>query len=161
MVQCPDASETKSCYKSISEISIDKNGKVAEKAKWDGTVQHVLVPEEERVKGRIGKGTFLKYLRSAGDGLVFFVAILLISAQIVSFGAEFTLKQWTESSASRDNTNYLVVFIALTSVAVIFGFLRALLFFHASLKASTSIHNKAFSSVIYSPLTFFVQNPLR
>ena len=85
-----------------AELSIDKNDKVmAEKANdEDEAVLHVLVPEEERVKGKIGKGTFLKYLRSAGDGLVFFVAILLISAQIVSFGAEFTLKQWTESSAS-------------------------------------------------------------
>ena len=106
------------------ELSMGKNGKVVvEKANdEDGTVQHVLVPEEERVKGKIGKGTFLKYLRSAGDGLVFFVAILLISAQIVSFGAEFTLKQWTESSVSHENTYYLVVFIALTLVAVIFGF---------------------------------------
>ena len=89
-----------------AELSIDKNGKDGgEKANdEDEAVLHVLVPEEERVKGKIGKGTFLKYLRSAGDGLVFFVAILLISAQIVSFGAEFTLKQWTESSVSRENT---------------------------------------------------------
>ena len=57
-----------------------------------------------------------------------------------------------------NNTNYLVMFIALTSVAVIFGLLRALLFFHASLKASTSIHNKRFKRYILT-INVLRQNP--
>ncbi len=123
-------------------------------------IAHVLVPEEERVKGKIETGTFYKYLHAAGDGLVLSVGFLLITTQILSFGAEFTLKTWTESKNPNNDRDYLNIFIIFTAFVVVLSFLRAVLFFHAALQASTSIHNRAFTSVVLSPLTFFVQNPL-
>ena len=96
------------------------------------------------MKGKIETGTFYKYLHAAGDGLVLSVGFLLITTQILSFGAEFTLKTWTESKNPNDDRDYLNIFIIFTAFVVVLSFLRAVLFFHAALQASTSIHNRAF-----------------
>ena len=51
-------------------------------------------------------------------------------------------------------------YAALAISTVIVSFLRANLFFMATLKASSTLCNKASLGVIHSPLSFFTANPL-
>jgi ATP-binding cassette, subfamily C (CFTR/MRP), member 4 len=121
----------------------------------------MLVPEEERVKGVVANNTFLQYIQAGGIWRVVTVAILLVAAQALSLSAEFVLKTVTEQDGKvQQQGSFLPLFVALVLASVFLGLLRGFAFFHVSLLASTQLHNQAFRSVLQSPLTFFVKNPL-
>jgi ATP-binding cassette, subfamily C (CFTR/MRP), member 4 len=123
--------------------------------------QNALVPDEERVKGKIKNNTLLRYAQAGGIGRVALVALCLVSSQACAFGAELVLKLWTEQSPDEQQRGALLTpFVALALVATVLGLLRGFIFYSVSLRASTKLHNSAFERVLRSPLSFFVQNPL-
>ena len=59
-----------------------------------------------------------------------------------------------------ENSNHqLAVYSGLFAGIVVFGLLRAFLFFQATVTAGVTLHNDMFDSLFHAPMSFFDMNP--
>lgn len=96
-------------------------------------------------------------------GLTLAISVLLLfcAGQAVFVAADFWIKVWvTASDNEQSNTYYLKVYIALCFVTAALAVLRAILFFTASIRANTQLHDGALARVLDAPMMWFSANPL-
>lgn len=84
----------------------------------------------------------------------------VIALQGAYIAADWWLALWAYSPPSdQGNPRYLWVYGMLTGIVVVVSLLRSGMFFEATLRASTRIHNAMAARVLRAPLAFFHTNP--
>lgn len=66
----------------------------------------------------------------------------------------------TSSNCFLSNNERIYVYTATTSVATVFSFGRALLFYFICVNASRILHNRMFGAVLNTKILFFDSNPV-
>ena len=121
---------------------------------------------EDRELGLVRWATWKGYLLASGGGLACAVLGLFALGQVLLMLSDWWLMVWaTDYEGNRaqraedDHYAPLLVFLALTVSTTAVSFLRSLLFFFATLKASSSLHHLAATRLFASPLSFFASQP--
>jgi ATP-binding cassette, subfamily C (CFTR/MRP), member 4 len=120
-----------------------------------------LVLKEERTLGDVSSSTYISYISSGGLLLVFVLLLLFTGGQVAALMSDISLEKWADKPESeQDNPALFYMFMTLTLIATLAGFIRAALFFYVGLKASSTLHTKALNAVIRSPMSWFISNPV-
>lgn len=119
-----------------------------------------IIQAEDRIEGRMSFDLLWKYLKSGGT----FRGLCTLAVAIFAQGAlmidEYWLRFWAGERFGSQNKNlYIYIFAMLTAVCIVVGFLRAIMWFRFTLRASSSLHERSLWAVFHSPLQFFVANP--
>eukprot|EP00966_Prymnesium_polylepis_P013353 308181-Prymnesium_polylepis.1 len=104
-----------------------------------------LTLPEDRELGRVRLATLVSYVRAAGTRRVLLVMVLMVAAQSLLMAADFSLAELVRGGSVEP-------FVAFCTTAAGAAVLRAVLFFATTLRASTSLHGAAFSSVLSAPM---------
>jgi len=106
----------------------------------------------------------IKYLQATNSmGLGAFVIILYIATIAVLLSADWWLSFWmseTRSSKGQGLLFYLGIYSLISVAAIIVTYMRQLGLLHMSVKASKSLHDELFESVLHCPLSFFDTTPV-
>ncbi|XP_047432400.1 ATP-binding cassette sub-family C member 4-like [Mugil cephalus] len=140
------------------------------------------VAEETRAEGNVSSHIYYKYY-TAGCNLVVLMVIILFSmiAEVSYILQDWWLVFWARADLSNgtdaaadvkyevnvtvsdqgcDLSFYLGVYSGLTAAAVVFGYARCLVIFHGLVRATQTLHNNMFISVLRAPVRFFDVNPI-
>jgi ABC-type multidrug transport system fused ATPase/permease subunit len=119
-----------------------------------------LVESEDRKIGVVDGSTYLAYMRHGGLGVCMVLLFQFVLAQACLMGSDWWLLHWTRKTPADQRDSHLpAVFGALSGACVLLGFSRAYLFFRASLRASSRMHDNMFKGVLGAPFSFFSANP--
>lgn len=89
------------------------------------------------------------------------VVLAMLIAPAAKVAGDFFLSDWTaQPAAAQPGSSYRTLFIVLSVVAVAFGFVRSIWFTNAVLRSAAAAHAKMFAGILYSPMSFFHENPL-
>ncbi|XP_075805253.1 ATP-binding cassette sub-family C member 4 isoform X1 [Microtus pennsylvanicus] len=132
-------------------------------------------PEESRSEGKIGFKAYKNYF-TAGASWFFIVFLILLNmaAQVFYVLQDWWLSYWANQQSALNNTEngngsvtetldlnwYLGIYAGLTAITVLFGIARSLLVFYVLVKASQTLHNRMFESILKAPVLFFDRNPI-
>ena len=119
-----------------------------------------LIKAEDRHTGTVEFSTYTKYAKAGGTFLTIMVALLLVAGQVAMMFADYWLSLWAEDDTDSDHYRYPVVYGSVSVAAAFIGMLRAYLFFFATIRANTTLHDVSYSAVIATELSFFTSNPL-
>jgi ATP-binding cassette subfamily C (CFTR/MRP) protein 4 len=117
-----------------------------------------LVKAEDNVKGSVAWGTYLAFARIAGFELTVAVLWLFILSQGALLTSNYWLGLWAEAK-DQTQAHYAAIFSAITGATVLLAVARSILFYFATLRASSSLHNVALRHVLGTRLGFFSANP--
>jgi len=117
-----------------------------------------LVKAEDKGKGFIGFRTYSYYAKLAGYSLTLLVFSLFLMSQVALLLSNYWLGVWAEAE-DQDAPQYVTVFSIVSGATVVFACLRSVLFYGASLRASSSLHHQALQHVLGTHLAFFSANP--
>lgn len=131
---------------------------------------------------RVDWAIYWKYFRSGSNAAsLTLLVLLLLAAELLFCASDYWLKMWTESETNYQNsrssqTNFnfsffgsewiltrsigICVFSILIVCTLIFGYLRAIMFFRVCMTASVALHDKMFKAVLRAPIQFFDRNPV-
>ncbi|KAL5005221.1 hypothetical protein ScPMuIL_018677 [Solemya velum] len=145
-----------------------------------------LPEQEERREGTVGMSTYVKYF-SAGASLFKFTFLVLLNlvAQVSYVMSDWWLSRWSNEEEARhaaieedsrlhligynltnvtiptvDTYTNVYIFSGIIGGVFVFGLLRALMFFKVAVDASQTLHNRMFSRILRTPITFFDTNPV-
>ncbi|XP_061143860.1 ATP-binding cassette sub-family C member 4-like isoform X1 [Syngnathus typhle] len=131
--------------------------------------------EERRTQGAIGLQIYVKYFRAGANFLVLFLLMLLnVLAHVAFVVQDWWLAHWASEQQHVNVTQfhngsvpvpldldlYLSVYAGLTGAAVVFGFVRNLVFFNVLVNSAQTLHNRMFGSILRTPVHFFQNNPI-
>ena len=121
-----------------------------------------IVVEEDKESGNVRARTYLEYSRNLGGPIaVFYLCCIMASAQVLAILANYWLSYWSsKGSATQHELRYINTYIGIVVGAVVASIARAIIVFHACIKASQKLHNKLLSSVIRTKILFFDSNPI-
>ncbi|XP_006817966.2 ATP-binding cassette sub-family C member 5-like [Saccoglossus kowalevskii] len=149
-----------------SDIAMDTEGK--------------LIVAEEKETGSVKLSTYGAYIKSAGGCVIACIVCLLFLLYVSSltFNA-WWLSYWISRGSGNttvlvgndtvistnisDNPDYdiYVMVYGLSIIGILlFSFIRAIIFMKVCLRSSSKIHDKVFSKIIRSPMSFFDTTPL-
>eukprot|EP00930_Biecheleria_cincta_P035251 TRINITY_DN24254_c0_g1_i1.p1 TRINITY_DN24254_c0_g1~~TRINITY_DN24254_c0_g1_i1.p1 ORF type:complete len:1145 (-),score=169.55 TRINITY_DN24254_c0_g1_i1:291-3725(-) len=117
-----------------------------------------LVQPEDQRQSSVGWSTYLHFARLAGRMLTLLVVFLFLGSQVCLLFSNYWLGKWAEAE-DQSTPIYMGVFAASTACTVVFACLRSVLFYLATLRASSSLHNRALNSILGTHLAFFTSNP--
>jgi ATP-binding cassette subfamily C (CFTR/MRP) protein 4 len=141
-----------------SEASGGEGAPLEASAKKGAVVQ--LVENEDRKIGVVDASTYMDYMRHGGLSVCMLLLFQFVLAQLCLMGSDWWLLHWTsQSPTDQRNAELPAVFGALSGACVLLGFSRAYLFFRASLRASSRMHDSMFQGVLGAPFSFFSANP--
>uniref|UniRef100_A0A3Q2Y4J8 Multidrug resistance-associated protein 4 n=1 Tax=Hippocampus comes TaxID=109280 RepID=A0A3Q2Y4J8_HIPCM len=113
--------------------------------------------EEKRRQGDVSLQMYVKYFRAGANFLVLFLLILLNALAHVS----------PCLFAQHSGVGFLIICMfsfsgaeGLTGAAVVFGFVRSLVFFNVLVSSAQTLHNGMFDSILRTPVHFFQINPI-
>ena len=113
---------------------------------------------EDRETGVVSKETWIAYLTASGTWLAIFVIFLFACGQVSLLLADWWLFVWAKAP-NQESPQLLGIFIFLCVSTVVVSFLRSIIFFFTTLKASSELHNLAARRLFASPLSFFAATP--
>lgn len=120
----------------------------------------LVISQEEKSTGNIGFKVYLNYFKSGGLLFALSIFLILLFSQGILMISDYWLRWWASSTFfDQNNSTNLWIYAILVFFCIIFGFLRAFLWFYFSIKASSSLHYKALWAMLHSPMSFFVANP--
>ena len=121
-----------------------------------------IVVQEDKESGSVSASTFIEYGKNLGGGLmVFYLFVTMASAQVLAILANYWLSYWSaKSGATQQEMFYINTYIGIVVAAVVASIARAVIVFHACIKASHKLHNKLLGSVIRTKILFFDSNPI-
>lgn len=117
-----------------------------------------LVQAEDQRQDSVGWKTYLHFARLAGRMLTLLVTFLFVGSQVCLLFSNYWLGKWAEAE-DQSTPIYIVVFAASTACTVVFACFRSVLFYLATLRASSSLHNRALRGILGTHLGFFTANP--
>lgn len=100
-----------------------------------------------------------EFLRFGGVCKAICVVLLFALGQCALVATDVWLSVWIDNGDQSQDWLFFV-FLALVCAAVLTALARSLVFFSATLKASSNMHHTAFWAVLNAPLSFFTSNPL-
>jgi hypothetical protein len=125
---------------------------------------------------QVERAVLIKYLRATKSmGLGAFVIVLYLATIAVLLAADWWLSYWMrdtrpdtlpdgsvdpEKNDGRGLLFYLGVYSLISLAAIVVTYLRQLGLLHMSVKASKSLHDELFESVLHCPLSFFDTTPV-
>ncbi|XP_020629411.1 multidrug resistance-associated protein 4-like isoform X2 [Orbicella faveolata] len=138
------------------------------------------VESEERPRGNIPYTLYLRYFRAGGNCVALLLLLVLcVCAQGAFTLSDWWLSQWSNSqgqdmflftfvqaamveSVSHTSVEeiYMIIYGGLVAGTLVLSFIRVLLFFHVTVKASEKLHSHMFDAVIRAPIYFFDTNPI-
>ncbi|CRK89767.1 CLUMA_CG003444, isoform A [Clunio marinus] len=103
---------------------------------------------------------FWLYFR-AGANVPFLLGILLflIFSQFVTSASDYFITYWTSHESLCTTNEGLYIYGILILAVVIVTLSRGFIFFAVCMRASKKLHDKSFSKLLHSPMTFFDTNP--
>ncbi|XP_027249743.1 multidrug resistance-associated protein 4 isoform X4 [Cricetulus griseus] len=132
-------------------------------------------PEESRSEGKVGFKAYKNYFTAGASWFfILFLILLNMAAQVFYVLQDWWLSYWANKQGALNNTNnangnvtetldlhwYLGIYSGLTAITVLFGIARSLLVFYVLVKASQTLHNRMFESILKAPVLFFDRNPI-
>ncbi|XP_035301775.1 multidrug resistance-associated protein 4 isoform X2 [Cricetulus griseus] len=132
-------------------------------------------PEESRSEGKVGFKAYKNYFTAGASWFfILFLILLNMAAQVFYVLQDWWLSHWANKQGALNNTNnangnvtetldlhwYLGIYSGLTAITVLFGIARSLLVFYVLVKASQTLHNRMFESILKAPVLFFDRNPI-
>uniref|UniRef100_A0A8C5BEN1 Cystic fibrosis transmembrane conductance regulator n=1 Tax=Gadus morhua TaxID=8049 RepID=A0A8C5BEN1_GADMO len=116
--------------------------------------------EEGRSQGTISTDMYYKYLRAGANifGLVVLFVVNIV-AQVSSLTADIN-NNITNATEVLDIPFYLGIYGGLTAATVLFGLVRAMLFFYVLVKSTETLHKRMFDTILRAPVHFFDVNPI-
>uniref|UniRef100_A0A8C5A2Y0 Cystic fibrosis transmembrane conductance regulator n=1 Tax=Gadus morhua TaxID=8049 RepID=A0A8C5A2Y0_GADMO len=100
--------------------------------------------EEGRSQGTISTDMYYKYLRAGANIFVLVVFFVMITF----FSSMVNAKHCAD------------VFSGLTAATLLFGLVRAMLFFYVLVKSTETLHKRMFDTILRAPVHFFDVNPI-
>ncbi|CAL8283040.1 unnamed protein product [Gadus morhua 'NCC'] len=136
--------------------------------------------EESRLQGTIGMGMYYKYIRAGANVFVLLLlCVVNISAQVAYVLQDWWMSYWADKQSSltgcttsiQNQTNnnsakvldipfYLGIYGGLAAATLIFGLVRAMLFFYVLVKSTETLHKRMFDTILRAPVHFFDVNPI-
>jgi len=151
--------ETLALQRASSVVSLP-NGQVTTSNAANAATNSIVLAETSSV-GELDARVFLRLFEAGGGSGLFVGLVLLMAAgQAAMIVADKWLANWSSKSAEdqKDGEQAYVYLILVLGTAFL-GVTRARCFFAFILRAASVLHGKMFSSVIYSPLSWFQANP--
>uniref|UniRef100_V9K892 ATP-binding cassette sub-family C member 5 n=1 Tax=Callorhinchus milii TaxID=7868 RepID=V9K892_CALMI len=163
---------------STDEISV--HGKKNEDMEKPSSDQ--LVQQESKEEGSVSLGTYQQYFKAGGGyaalSFVLFIFILMMGCTIIN---GWWLSYWLQQGAGPNCTSqvnnteamdcssitnnpqmgfYQLIYGMFLVVLVILSFIRGFTFTKYTLKASSTLHDKVFHTILRSPMSFFDTTPV-
>ncbi|CAG2108689.1 unnamed protein product, partial [Medioppia subpectinata] len=124
------------------------------------------VAAEAKQTGGIESGLYWEYTRAGGGpALIFTTFSSIIISQALYNGSDFWLTIWTNNTrntigAATNTTFYVMIYSALIGGLFITSLVRTTTFFVMCTKASITLHNRIFLSVLRAPSHVFDSQPI-
>ena len=123
-------------------------------------MRRIIIQEEDKAEGLTEMLLYWKYFKAGGLCFSLFLLSLMAVSQGELMICEYFVRWWATSTfGPQSDSRYLWIFAILTIGCIVFGFLRAILWFKFTIKASCHLHDNCLKSVFAAPLQFFVANP--
>ncbi|XP_078363095.1 ATP-binding cassette sub-family C member 4-like [Oculina patagonica] len=119
------------------------------------------ISEEEKATGKISSALYWDYFRAGMHPVsLIAVVVLFLASQVVMVSPDVWLSHLTKKTLNfQQQETSLGVYASLFSAALVFGFIRAYLFFRVCLKSSENLHDKMVTCALQAPVAFFDTNP--
>ncbi|ETI55843.1 hypothetical protein F443_01531 [Phytophthora nicotianae P1569] len=117
-----------------------------------------LTTTEDRLVGSVKTQSYVDYLASSewdGRMLCGLMIMLFTIAQVVLFGCDWFLSQWSQGSVGLSQMNSLAVYIGIVAAAALLSLGRCLFFMTICMVCSLKIHFKHLQKVLAAPITTF------
>lgn len=119
-----------------------------------------LTVKEDRAEGSVTWAVYGALLKRLGAFPVIACALGLLGGQALYLYSEYWLSQWASADPEdQQDIKWVWVYAIFAATVLIISILRAQLFFWASLRASTALHDAALNRLLHAPLSFFHTNP--
>lgn len=142
--------------------SPDTNIQMAKKVAQDrksGKVPALIAPEET-VVGKVELDTYLQYFKVAGWWLIGATWVLFFVRTGIMIYAEWFLMVWSEATPDDQKKEiWMQDYAGITAFVLLMAILNTIIYFFASLRASSSLHNKSLKTVLWANMSFFSSNP--
>jgi ABC-type multidrug transport system fused ATPase/permease subunit len=122
------------------------------------------------IKSSVFRDYFLGFASNSSDDtsvswstifVVIGVTISMLAAPAVKVATDFWLSDWVAASfEDQQKHKFRNVFIVLSLVTIVFGYVRAVWFMNTVLRSAAAAHAKMFAGILYSPMSFFHENPV-
>jgi ABC-type multidrug transport system fused ATPase/permease subunit len=150
VVEIPAAASPSSSDGALSGFSIERSSQGAVKSAV--YTEFLFGPATKSADGRTSVAVIL--------GVVGALATVVI-APIIKIGADFWLSDWVDKPFTvQQEPKYLNGFVTLSVVTIVLGVVRAIWFLRTILMSAAAAHSKMFAGVLYSPMSFFHENPV-
>ena len=119
-----------------------------------------LVMVEDRDTGSVTWKVYWGLLKEFGLVSAITVSVLLLLGQAIFIYGDYWLAKWASSDPEEQKeSKWIWVYAIFVAALIIISVWRAQMFFHYSLVASTSLHEKSLARVLHAPLSFYHTNP--
>ena len=119
-----------------------------------------LIVKEDRSEGSVTWAVYGALLKRLGAFPVIACTAGLLGGQAIYLYSEYWLSQWASATPTeQQDIKWVWVYAIFAASVLIISILRAQLFFGASLRASTALHDAALTRLLHAPLSFFHTNP--
>jgi hypothetical protein len=116
---------------------------------------------ESTTVGKVTLETYRNYFRAGGFGVAELVLLLMALAQGFIMFSDYWLVLWaTNSSTTKSSSWYFQVYCVLIFVTIVLAFVRTIVYFIATLRASSKLHVRMLERVIRAPMWWIFANPL-
>lgn len=120
-----------------------------------------LVKAEAREVGGVSWAVYGRYAARAGAAAALLVAALLLGGQGVAIASDWWLALWAYAPpAAQSEARYVWVYGLLVGLVMVVSLARASVFFAASMRAATAMHDAMVKRVLRAPLSFFHTTPV-
>ena len=127
---------------------------------YDKTKSGRLIATEDRAEGRVTWGVYGALLHRLGWFPVTACVVGLLGGQALYLYGEYWLSLWASKPPSeQQNPKWIWIYSIFAGSVLLISIARAQLFFWASLRAATKLHNTALHRLLHAPLSFFHTNP--
>uniref|UniRef100_A0A8C5I9Z2 Multidrug resistance-associated protein 4 n=1 Tax=Gouania willdenowi TaxID=441366 RepID=A0A8C5I9Z2_GOUWI len=117
--------------------------------------------EESRFEGNVGLHLYVKYFRAGANFLVLSGLVLLNSLAHVSQTLNYFICIRARERHKVNGVGTCVLsFSGFTLSAVVFGFLRSVVFFNVLVNSAQTLHNNMFNAILRTSTHFFDVNPI-
>eukprot|EP01063_Lacrimia_lanifica_P037431 TRINITY_DN767_c0_g4_i1.p1 TRINITY_DN767_c0_g4~~TRINITY_DN767_c0_g4_i1.p1 ORF type:complete len:1345 (+),score=416.40 TRINITY_DN767_c0_g4_i1:92-4126(+) len=116
---------------------------------------------EDRNIGAVSVSTFLTYFSLGGRTLAIVFVFLALGAQVGFAWMDLWLARWVDipGHENQERAYRYRTYAWLFGITLVLGVARSFLFFHMAINASTRLHNRMFTAVLNSPVSFLDTNP--
>lgn len=121
--------------------------------------------EEKGAKGKVNFKVYIEYFKACHFGYIFFY-VLFYSIMVASeVGMNYLLKYWSDMNLEEghnvDTVFYVTLYTAIGIAGAVCYFLGSLIIWkYSAIEGSKYFHDKMFTNVLRSPMSFFETTPI-